>query len=159
MHAGAVGVEDPHDLDVGAVLPVVIEEQGLGAALALVVAAARANWIHIAPVVLGLGVDLGVAVDLTGRELQDPGIGPLGQPEHIDGAVHAGLGRLDGVVLVVHGARRAGQVVDAIDLDIEGEGDVMSHQFKVWLAEQVIHVALSAREVVVDAEDILPQRH
>ena len=38
VHARAVGVEDARDLDVDAVLAVVVEEQRFGAALALVVA-------------------------------------------------------------------------------------------------------------------------
>jgi hypothetical protein len=40
-HPRAIGVEDPHHLDVDIVLPEAVEEQGLGAALAFVVAGAR----------------------------------------------------------------------------------------------------------------------
>jgi hypothetical protein len=41
VHARAVGVEDADDADIDLVLAVVVEEQRLGAALALVVARAR----------------------------------------------------------------------------------------------------------------------
>jgi len=64
VHAGAVGVKDPDDADVHAVLAVVVHEEGLGGALALVVAGADANGVHIPPVGLWLWVHGGVAIDL-----------------------------------------------------------------------------------------------
>ena len=112
MHARAVGVEDARDLDLQPVLAAVVEEQGLGAALALVVAAARADRIDVAPVVLRLRMDLRIAVHLGGRGLKNPRLHPLGQAQHVDRAVHAGLGRLHRIELVVHRRGRAGQVVD-----------------------------------------------
>ena len=54
VHAGAVGVEDPHHLDRELVLAVIVEEQRLGAAFALIVAGARTERIDVAAVVLGL---------------------------------------------------------------------------------------------------------
>jgi len=53
MHVRAVGVENARDLDAQLVLAVVVEEQGLGAALAFVVAGADAPMarVHVAPVV------------------------------------------------------------------------------------------------------------
>ena len=64
VHARPVGVEDPRHLDLQPVLAVIVEEQGLGAALALVVAGARAQRVDVAPIVLALRVDLRVAIDL-----------------------------------------------------------------------------------------------
>ena len=80
MHARAVGVEDARDLDAHFVLPPVVEEQRLGAALAFVVAGARADRIDVAPVVLGLRMNVRVAVDLGGRRLKNFRAQPLGQP-------------------------------------------------------------------------------
>ena len=54
VHARSVGVEDSHDLDVEPVLAVIVEEQGLGAALALVVARRGPDRIDVAPVLFGL---------------------------------------------------------------------------------------------------------
>jgi len=71
VHARAVGVEDASDLDVHAVLAAVVKEQGFGAALALVVAGARADRVDLAPVAFGLRMDFGVAVDLAGGGLKD----------------------------------------------------------------------------------------
>src|SRR6185295_17168068 len=47
VHARAIGIENAHDLDVERVLAVVVEEQGLGAALALVVAGTDPDGIDL----------------------------------------------------------------------------------------------------------------
>ena len=65
-HAGTVGVEDTDDLGADTVQAVVVEEERLGAALALVVAGAQADGVDIAPVALRLRMDVGVAIDLAG---------------------------------------------------------------------------------------------
>ena len=59
--------------------------------------------------------------------------------------MHAGLGRLHRVVLVVNGRGRAGEVVDLVDLDVEREGDVVAHQLEARMAEQMVDVALWCR--------------
>ena len=46
MHARSVGIEDPCHPDLHAMLAMVVEEQGLGASLALVVAGPRSNRVH-----------------------------------------------------------------------------------------------------------------
>ena len=66
-HPRAVGVEDPHDRGVDALLAVVGHRQRLGVALGLVVDAARADRVHVAPVGLRLRVHLRIAVDLGRR--------------------------------------------------------------------------------------------
>ena len=65
-HPRTVRVEDPDDLRAQAVHLAVGHRDGLGEALRLVVHAARPDGIHVAPVGLGLRVDLRVAVDLAG---------------------------------------------------------------------------------------------
>ncbi len=71
MHVGPVGVEDARHPDGEAMLALVIVEERLGAALALVVAAARTRQVHVSAVLLGLRMDVGVAVNLAGGSLQD----------------------------------------------------------------------------------------
>ena len=148
-------IEDAGDLDAQAVLAAVVEEERLRAALACVVAGVRTDGVDVAPVMLGLGMDDRVAVDLAGGGLEDLGFDPLGQAEHVDGAVHAGLGGLHGVELVVDGRSRAGQVVDLVDLDVEREGDVVAHELEVGVVEQMQDVVLGAGEKVIEAEDIV----
>ena len=63
-HPRPVGVEDPHDRGVHALLAVVGHRQRLRVALGLVVDAARPDRVHVAPVGLRLRMDLRIAVDL-----------------------------------------------------------------------------------------------
>jgi hypothetical protein len=72
-HAFAVGVEDADDAGVDLVLAVVGHGEGFGEAFGFVVAAARADGVDVAPVVLGLRVHLGVAVDFGSGGEQEAG--------------------------------------------------------------------------------------
>ncbi len=66
-HARAVGVEDAHDAGFDLVLAVIGHRHGLGKTLGLVVTAARADGVDVAPVFLGLRMDERVAVNFRGR--------------------------------------------------------------------------------------------
>jgi len=44
-----------------------------------------------------------IAIDLAGGRLEYLCLDPFGQPQHVDRAVHAGLGGLHWVVLIVDG--------------------------------------------------------
>ena len=101
-------------------------------------------------------MDRGVAIDLGGGGLEDPGAQAFGQAQHVDGAVHTGLGGLNRVVLVVDGAGGAGQVVDLVDLHVKREGDVVAHELEAGVVEQVRDVVLGAGEEVVGAEHVVP---
>ena len=70
-------------------------------------------------------MDERVAVNLGRRGLQDARVNALGEAEHVDGAVDARLRRLHRIVLVVDRRGRTGEVVDAVNLDIEREADVV----------------------------------
>ena len=155
VHARAVGVEDARDLDAQLVLAPIVEEQRLGAALAFVVAGARADRIDVAPIVLGLRMDVGVAVDFRGRGLEDLGLHPLGEAQHVDGAVHAGLGRLHRIVLVVDGRSRAGQIVDLVDLDDRAETSRRGGSARNACGRADARCSCrAAREKIVDAKDV-----
>lgn len=79
----------------------------------------------------------------------------LGEPEHVHRPEEARLDRLDRVVLVVHGARRARQVVDLVDLEQDLLDDVVADQLEVRLVHQVRDVLLRAREEVVEADNVV----
>ncbi len=155
VHPGAVGVEDARHLDADLVLAQVVEEERLGAALALVVAGARADGVRAATVLLDLRVHLGIAVDLAGGGLEDLRAGPLGQAQHVDGAVDAGLGRRHRIVLVVNRRGRAGHVVDVVHLDVERERDVVPQDLEHRVVHQVHDVRLAPREIVVGADHVV----
>src|SRR2546425_13065635 len=70
-HPRAVRVEDADDAGVHAMFPMVRHGQRLGEAFGLVVTTARADWIYIAPVLLGLRMDQWISIDLPGRSQQN----------------------------------------------------------------------------------------
>ncbi len=112
---GPVGVEDPDDRGVDALLAVVGHRQRLGVALRLVVDAARADRVDVTPVGLGLRVHLRVAVHLARRGEQEARALHLREAERVVRPVRADLERLQRQPQVVDRARRAREVVDEVD--------------------------------------------
>jgi hypothetical protein len=130
-------------------LAVVVKKQGFSTAFAFVIAAAYANGIDPTPVTFGLRVHIWIAIHLTGGGLEYSGIYPFGQAQHVDGTENTGFGGLYRVVLVMHGACRTSQIKDAVYLHIKRKGDIVAHQLKVGLAQQVPHIGFTARKEVV----------
>ena len=89
------------DFDMQFVLVPIIKEQRLGAALAFIITGARTNRVNVAPIVLSLRMNAGIAVHFGGRGLEDFSSQSLGQPQHIDRAEDACLGGLHRIVLIV----------------------------------------------------------
>ena len=52
--------------------------------------------------------------------------------------MHAGLGRLHGIVLVVDRRGGAGKIVDLVDIDVERKRHVVAHQLEVRMVDQVL---------------------
>ena len=104
----------------------VVEEEGLGGAFPLVVAGTQSDGVHMAPVGLGLGMHVGIPVNLGGGGLEDACLDPLCEAEAVDGPDHGGLHGLDGIVLIVRGGSGAGEVVDPVDLELERVDDVVT---------------------------------
>jgi hypothetical protein len=155
VHARPIGVEDAGDPDLEAMLAEIVEEQGLGAALAFVVAGARPDRVDIAAIALGLRMQGRVAIDLGGRGLKDPGLEALGEAQHVDRADDAGLGGLHRIELIVDRRGRAGEVVDLVDLDKQRMGDVVAHRLEMRHPQQRGEIVLAAGEVVVDAQHVV----
>ena len=141
-------------------MAVVGHRHRLGEALGLVVDAARADRVDVAPVALGLRVDLRIAVDLAGRRQEEPGALGLGQAEGVVGAEAADLEDLDRDPLEVGRRRRAGEVHH----DIHRTGhphvlaDVVFDEREPALAEQLLDVGDGARHEVVDGDDLVATR-
>ena len=133
----------------------IVEEEGLGGALPLIVAGAQSDGVDMAPVGLGLGMDVGIPVNLGGGGLEDTCLDPLGKPEAVDGPDHGGLHGLDGIVLVVRRGSGAGEVVDAIDLELERVDHVVTDEFEVGIADEMLNVGLASSEEVVEADDFM----
>ena len=94
-HARSVGVEDPHDARIHAMVAVVGHGDGLGEALGFVVDAARADGVHVSPVGFRLRAYLGIAIAFRRRGLHEPGFLGHGQPQRIVRAERPDLQRLD----------------------------------------------------------------
>ncbi len=99
-------------------------------------------------------MDLGVAIHLAGRCLQNARLQAFGQTQHIDGAVDAGLGRLHRVPLIVHGRGRACEVVDLIDLDIQRKSHIVPNQLKAGVPHQMKNIGLAAGKKIVHTQHL-----
>ena len=159
-HARPVGVEDPGDAGIHALLAVVGHRQRLGVALRLVVDAAWADRVDVAPVGLRLGVHLRVAVDLARRGDQEARALELRQAEHVVRPVGADLERVQRQAQVVDRAGRAREVEDEVDalLDEEGLGDVVVDEEELVAVVQMFDVLQRPRVEVVDADDAVALR-
>ena len=109
----------------------------------------------MAPVGLGLGMDIGIAIDLRGGGLEDTGFHPLGQSQAVDSPNHGGLHRLDGIVLVVRGGCRAGEIVNPVDLEFERVDDIVAHELEAGIADKMLDIRLTTSEEIVEADDFV----
>jgi hypothetical protein len=159
MHARTVSIKDPHDPDIDAVLTVIVEKQGLGAALALVVARPHTDGINVPPIRFRLRVYGGIAVNFTRAGLEYSSANAFGQTEAIDCAHHRRLGGLDGVILVVWWRSRSRQIVDLVDLVFKRIDHIVPDQFKVRVTEKMGHIGLTAGKKVIHTDNVMPLLH
>lgn len=114
-----------------------------------------ADRIDAAPVFFGLRMYLRIAVDLAVGGLQNVGRDALGETKHVDCVMHACLDRLHAIELLVNRTDRVGEIENAIDLDVEREGDIVTDQFELRVIEQVRDIAFRSREEIIQAENIV----
>jgi hypothetical protein len=138
-------VSDPH---VHVRAPVVVHRQRLGGPLPLIIAAPDANWVHVAPVGLRLGMLQGISVHFARARQQELCTHPLCEPEHVERAHDVGLDGLDRVELVEDGGGGARQVVDLVDLEEDGLDHVVADELELGVAQVVHHVILAACHTV-----------
>ena len=69
--------------------------------------------------------------------------------------MHAGLGRLDGIVLIMDRRGGAGEVINLVDLHIERKGNVMPHQFETWMAYQMFNIMAGSSKEIIRAEYLI----
>jgi len=99
-------------------------------------------------------MDAGITVNLGRRSLKDFGAQALRQSQHVDGAVHTGLGGLHRIMLIMDGGCGAGQVVDLIGLKIERKRYIVPDDFKTMMIEHALDVTPRSGEIIIDANDI-----
>ena len=132
-HPGPIGVEDADDLRVEAVVAVIRHRHRFREALCLVVYAARADRVDVAPVGFLLRMLQRIAVDLGCRGEDERRALGLGQAERLVRAQRADLQRRDRQLEVVDRARRAGPVQHEVDrpLDVDVVRDVVLDEREV----------------------------
>ena len=155
MHVGSVCIKDSHHADIHAILAAVVRGEGFGATLALVVARADADCVHIAPIALDLRMHEGIAIYLACGGMKDLRLGLERQVQHVHHAENAGLHRLDGVVLVVDRAGRAGEVVDFVELSPERLRHIVQHEREPLVVQQLKDVVLGACKEIVEGRDLV----
>src|SRR5262249_10567986 len=153
-----IGVENPGDFDLQTVLAPIVKEQGFRTALTLVVAGPWANWINVAPIIFGLGVNARIAIDFRGGRLKNSCSDAFCKSQHVDRTVHACFCRLYRIVLIMDGRSRTREIVNLIDLHIEREGDIVPDQLEMPMTEQVFDIPSRAGEKIVDTKDNRPVR-
>ena len=131
MHTGTVCVEYAGYLNFHAVLAAVIKEQGFRASLAFIIAGSWAYTVNIAAVGFGLRMKCRISIYFRGRGLKDFCLDTLGQPEHINRSMDIYLCGLHRIILIMNMGGRAGQIVDFIYFNIQGEGDVVTKEFEI----------------------------
>ena len=138
-HPRPEGVEDPHDAGVDPVGPAVGRGHRLGEPLGLVVDAARAHRVDVAPVGLRLRVHLRVAVHLGGGGRARTGPPSPCQAQRVQRADRADLERLDRQLEVVDRRGRAREVQHHVDRppDVDVVGDVGADQPEARVGRQV----------------------
>ena len=114
-HPRAVGVEDAHDAHVDAVVAVIRHRHRLGVPLGLVVHAAWADRVDVAPVLLGLRMHQRVAVDLRRRRQEEAGALGECESERVVGSQSADFQDLDRDPLEISRAGRTRQVHHDVD--------------------------------------------
>ena len=134
----------------------IVEEQGLGATLALVVTRACTNWIDVAPISFGLRVFAGVAIYLTCGRLENSTAQPLGEAKHVDGTMHGGLSGLHRIMLIVDRRGGARKVPDLVCFYIQRERYVVTNELKARVVIEFLDVPFRAGKKVVDTEYLVP---
>lgn len=64
--------------------------------------------------------------------------------------MHTGFCRLHWIMLVMHWRCRTSKIVNAVNFNIEWEGDIMAYQFKLRVTNQVDHAVLATRIKIVN---------
>jgi hypothetical protein len=64
--------------------------------------------------------------------------------------MHAGLGRLHRIMLVMDRRRWTGQIVDLVDFEIDRQGHVIANEFEVLVVEQMLDIRVRAGKEIVE---------
>jgi len=100
-------------------------------------------------------MNIGITINLGSRCLENTCLHSFCKPQTIDGPEHGGLHRLDGVVLVVRRGRRAGQIINPINLKLKGIDHIVADKFESGISHEMLDVRLATGEKVIQTNDII----
>jgi hypothetical protein len=137
------------------VVAAVGHRDSLGVALGLVVHAAGADGVDVAPVGLALRVLHRVAVHLAGGRQHEPGAGTVREAQRVLGAATANGERLERTAQVVRRRGRAREVGDDIDgtMHLERGRDVGLDEAEPPVTHEIGDIVQVAGRQVIDAHD------
>ena len=101
---------------------------------------------------------LWVAVDFRRRRLKNFCPESLAKAEHVDCAMHARLGGLHRVALVMDRRGRTRQVIDLVGFHIQRNRHVVPQHFEVGIVEKMFDILLRTAEKIVYAENVTSLR-
>ncbi len=155
LHPRSVGIEDSRDVGADPVHPVVGHRERLGEAFAFVVAGARPDRVHVAPIGLGLRVLSRIAVALRSRRQQKPRVLAPRQFQQVPSAGRSGVEGLDRMRQVVLGTGRRGQVQHPVDgsVDFDGLAHILLHEPESRMTSQVGDVLERPCQQIVKGDD------
>ena len=96
-----------------------------------------------------------IPIDLRGGSLKDAGLDTLGKPQAVDGPQNGSLHGLDRIVLVMGGRCRTGKVVNPINLVLEVIDDIVTHQFKARIVDEMLDIDLSTGKKIIQTDDFV----
>ncbi len=156
-HSWPIRVENADNPRFHTVVAMVSHGDRFGEPLGFIVAASRADRVDVSPVIFGLRMNFGVAVDLGGAGEQEPGVLGLGQAQGVVGAERAHLERWDRMCQVVDGAGRTGEMEHVVhrSIDLDRLGDIVLDEAERRPLQEGGQVTAAAGQQVVDADDLI----
>jgi hypothetical protein len=136
-------------------LAAIIEEERLRAALAFIITRAQPNRVYIAPIILLLRMYDGITINFGGRRLQNLCLHPFREAQHVDCPVHADLGGLHRVKLIMDRRGGTGEIVTLVYLNIERETNIMTRYLEHGVRQQMLHVMSRSRVAIIDAQNFV----
>ena len=115
----------------------VVHVKCLRASLTLIVTGTGTECVDVPPVILGLGMDLRIAVDLACGGEHHFRLRPLRQPQGVDRTHHRSLDGFYTVILIVKRRSRTCKVIYLIRFDINWGCNIVPDYFKIMIIKKM----------------------
>ncbi len=160
-HPRAVGVKDADDLRVHAVIAVIGHRHRFGETLGFIVNAARADRVHVAPVIFLLRMDERVAVAFRGGGQKERRLLGFGETERVMRAERADFQRRDRQLEIIDRARGRSEMENVIEFFFRQENevrDVVLDEREILVAGEMLDVLEVAGDEIIDRDDAMTFR-